>query len=503
METGQVLKERYRLTGRIAVGGMGEVWRAEDEMLHRTVAIKILHPALAADPQFQHRFIQEARTLASLNAPGLIDLYDACEETSPDGSPLSYLVMELVDAKPLSTMLAESGRVEPGKLLPILAQCATALGAAHGAGIVHRDIKPANILVAEDGTVTLIDFGIARRPGDSKLTAAGSVIGTVEYASPEQLRGVKLTGASDIYSLGVVGYECLTGAPPFYGDTAAVIAAHLNREPAPLPDDVPRAVADVITTAMAKDPQQRFGSAAELASACRGAASGTRVMPMGRAQPPVPPTEPIDIEPSSEAPESVDRMLRKRTLTTVLITLGVVLVIVLAVGVAWFAGRNSGGETADDKSSSKSSSSASPSPTGPDAPANSTLANASNDQCVAMDYGLFSDAVVLADCGGDTTKFEFAPDSGNKGVFEIVNTADGDKACVNWRYGDEDVLAGECTPDTAWKFEWIETKAGVDVWRIHSVTNSKFCLAAASGAPQGQDCNDDENQRWETKEAKD
>ncbi|HZE37275.1 MAG TPA: serine/threonine-protein kinase [Stackebrandtia sp.] len=503
MDAGQVLHQRYRLIGRIASGGMGEVWRAEDQVLHRTVAIKILHAALAADPQFQQRFIQEARALASLNAPGLIDLYDARSEPGPDGVPLSYLVMELVNAPPLSAVLAERGRLDPATVMDILRQCATALQAAHGAGIVHRDIKPANILLADDGTVTVIDFGIARRGGNAALTRAGSVIGTVEYASPEQLRGESLTGSSDLYSLGVVGYECLTGLPPFHGDTAGVIAAQLNREPPPLPDAVPASVRDVVTRALAKEPSRRFGSASDLASACAAAASGTRVMPIGHAVPPVPPTEEVEYDaPVEEAPVPVDRLLRKRTLTTVAITLGVVIVIVVAAGLAWWIGRQGSGHQATGHSSSKAShSSSSPSPTGPAGPTDSTLASADSGDCLGIDYGIFSDDAVLTDCGGGPTKFEFVADSANKGVYQIVNDDDGDKVCLNWKYGDDELSPGDCDFDTAWAFTWMETRGGKDVWQLHSVTNSKFCLTAGVDYPQGQECDADANQRWGTQAA--
>ncbi|MGH8877457.1 MAG: serine/threonine protein kinase, partial [Stackebrandtia sp.] len=440
VDNGQVLRQRYRLVERIAVGGMGEVWRAEDLTLHRTVAIKVLHPGLAADPQFQQRFIQEARTLASLNAPGLIDLYDACEDPGPDDTTLSYLVMELVDAEPLSELLAEKARLEPDELLPILAQTATALQAAHGAGIVHRDIKPANILVAADGAVTVIDFGIARTSGGSQLTAAGSVIGTVEYASPEQLRGKQLTGASDVYSLGIVAYECLTGSPPFYGDAAAVINAQLNEEPPELPSDLPPEVARIVTKAVAKEPSQRFESAAAMAAACRASGSATRTMPVGRADAPAPATAQLDYEPPPEPePEPVDRLLRKRTLTTVAITLGVVAVIAIAVGLVLWGGGGSG----DPGSATSSSKSPKPSPTGPEAPGTSTLVSAANGKCVDIDFGIISDEVVLADCGDGTAKFEFesGPDDD---VFKAKH-ADGEELCLNWKYGDDAVDPGDCS----------------------------------------------------------
>jgi serine/threonine protein kinase len=510
MRNGQVLKQRYRLTQRIASGGMGEVWRAEDVTLHRAVAIKVLHQALAADPEFQHRFIQEARTLASLNAPGLIDLYDTCEEAVPDGPPLSYLVMEFVDGTPLSEVIAQQGRLDAATTMSILTQCATALEAAHGAGIVHRDIKPANILVGQDGTVTVIDFGIARTRGHAPLTAAGSIIGTVEYASPEQLRGGPLTGASDLYSLGVVGYECLNGEPPFRGEsTAALITAQLRQQPAALPADLPPDAVGVIMTALAKEPAERFESAAALAQACRDAdvtARSTRRMPIGHAGVPAAVTEKVEYEPTAisaaeEPPPSLDSALRKRTVLTAGVTLAVVLVIVAAVAFAWWAGQDSGTVDADkssDKTSSPQSPSSSPSPTGPDAPEASTLVNAHNGKCVDIDFGFFGDSAVLADCDGEAGEFEFVASSTAEDVFEIIRDNDGEKVCLNWTYGSDDVEPGDCDFDAAWKFVWLDTRDGKDVWRIQSVSNSKYCLAVGKETPQGQDCTKDVNQHWHT-----
>ncbi|MFD0558707.1 serine/threonine protein kinase [Stackebrandtia endophytica] len=510
MRNGDVLKDRYRLERRIGTGGMSEVWEAVDLTLHRTVAIKVLHPALAADPAFRERFIREARTLASLNAPGLIDLYDACEETAPDGTTLSYLVMELVDGQPLSQVLAQHGRLNASTTASILRQCATALQAAHGAGIVHRDIKPANILIGASGEVTVIDFGIARTHGHSALTSAGSVIGTVDYASPEQLRGDHLTPASDVYSLGIVGYECLAGRPPFYGEsTPAIISAQLNQPPPPLPEDVPSALADIIAVMLSKDPAHRFASATELTQAldAPGEPRTTRTMSVGMATIPPPATALIDreeSEPDEPQPDgsSVDQLLRRRTMTTVAVTLGVVVVIAAAAIFAFTLGQNSGNQAAQDDptSASPTSPSPSPSPTGPDSPATSMLANAHSGQCVSITEWFLFTYTELVDCS-TAARFEFIPSPSADDVFKIVWESSGD-TCLNWTYGGAEVEPGTCDFNTAWKLNWIESTDEVDVWQIQSVSNGNYCLALGSDGPQGQECTEDANQQWHTEAAR-
>jgi|GEM_PF-4414945 len=510
MRNGDVLKDRYRLERRIGTGGMSEVWEADDLTLHRTVAIKVLHPALAADPAFRERFIREARTLASLNAPGLIDLYDACEETSPDGTTLSYLVMELVNGQPLSQLLAQHGRLDASTTASILRQCATALQAAHGAGIVHRDIKPANILIGATGDVTVIDFGIARTHGHSALTSAGSVIGTVDYASPEQLRGDHLTPASDIYSLGIVGYECLAGQPPFYGEsTPAIISAQLNQPTPPLPEDVPGPLVDIVATMLSKDPAHRFASATELTQALDsppGEPRATRTMSVGMATIPPPATALIDREPEPIEPEpensGVDQLLRRRTITTVAVTLGVVVLIAAATIFAFTLGQNSGNPSAQDTptSQSPSSPSPSPSPTGPDSPATSVLANADSGRCVSIGQWIMFTYTELVDCS-DAARFEFIPSPSADDVFKIVWDESGD-TCLNWTYGSTDVELGSCDFNTAWKLNWVESTDEVDVWQIQSVSNGNYCLATGSDGPQGQECTEDANQQWHTEAAR-
>jgi serine/threonine-protein kinase len=274
-----LLGGRYRLNGRIAVGGMGEVWHGTDELLDRPVAVKLLSAAHATDEAFRARFRAEARYAASLSHPNIAQVFDYGEmsddETPPDGLPSggAYLVMELVQGEPLSAVIARQERLSAADSLRIVSQAAEALAAAHEAGIVHRDIKPGNLLVTGDGTTKITDFGIARAlwaAQASHLTQTGMVMGTASYVSPEQATGGTITSASDIYSLGVVAYECLTGAPPFTAETPVAIAvAHMHRPVPPLPDDVPAPIAGLVTNMLAKQPEERPQSARWVADRAR------------------------------------------------------------------------------------------------------------------------------------------------------------------------------------------------------------------------------------------
>jgi eukaryotic-like serine/threonine-protein kinase len=263
--SGYVLDGRYRLIERIASGGMGEVWRGVDQILGRPVAVKLLSAAHASDEQFRARFRAEARFAAALSHPGIARVFDY-GEASPLGG--AYLVMELVNGEPLSAILERVGRLTPEVTLDIVGQAARALDAAHQAGIVHRDIKPGNLLIMADGTTKITDFGIAkaREAQAAQLTATGIVMGTALYVSPEQATGSTVTGASDIYSLGVVAYECLTGEPPFLADQPLAIAIMHKHDPVPpLPADVPRPVSDLVLAMLAKTPEGRPESALHVA----------------------------------------------------------------------------------------------------------------------------------------------------------------------------------------------------------------------------------------------
>jgi len=276
MTTSQVdvlLADRYRLVQRIAGGGMGEVWRAEDTLLGRTVAVKTLRNEYVDDPEFRARFRAEARHAGRLSHPGIASVYDFGET---GGS--AWLVMELVDGEPLSTLLRRESPLSVDRTLDLVAQTADALQAAHDGGVVHRDVKPGNLLVRPDGVLKVTDFGIASATGAVPLTQTGSVVGTAFYLSPEQAAGRSASPASDLYSLGVVAYECLSGRRPFPGDNPVAVAlAHLQAPVPALRDAVPTPVRELVLQALAKDPADRFASAAEMArraAALRAALEG-------------------------------------------------------------------------------------------------------------------------------------------------------------------------------------------------------------------------------------
>jgi serine/threonine-protein kinase len=253
LESGFSLGARYVLDERIASGGMADVWAAEDSVLQRRVAVKIMRPDPGHEELFALRFRDEALHSAALNHTNIATLYDYGED---DG--LAYLVMELVEGRPVSALIREQGKVEPDQVRSIIGQCALALGVAHEAGVVHRDVKPANILVREDGLVKLTDFGIARAADASGHTRAGDLLGTPSYLSPEQALGRPATGASDLYALGIVGHEMLCGSKPFDKPTPIATAmSHIHEPPPPLPDEVPEDLAGVIEHLLEKDPRDR------------------------------------------------------------------------------------------------------------------------------------------------------------------------------------------------------------------------------------------------------
>ena len=258
---GQLYGERYRLQLRIAIGGMGEVWQAEDELILRQVAIKILKEEYLSDPAFLERFRTEARSAALVEHVGIANIYDYGEDT---GS--AFLVMELVPGESMSRLLERDKRLPEAQVLDIVAQTSRALAAAHARGLVHRDIKPGNLLITPDGKVKITDFGIARVGDQVPLTKTGQVMGTVQYLAPEQATGKTSTGATDLYSLGVVAYEALAGRRPFRGENQMAIAmAHINEMPPALPDSIDPRVQNLVLSCLAKKPNQRPESGTSLA----------------------------------------------------------------------------------------------------------------------------------------------------------------------------------------------------------------------------------------------
>jgi serine/threonine protein kinase len=258
---GQLYGDRYRLQLRIAIGGMGEVWQAEDELILRQVAIKILKEEYVSDPLFIERFRSEAKSAALVEHEGIANVYDYGEDANA-----AYLVMELVPGESLSRIIEREKKLPDTRVLDIMAQTSRALGAAHARGLVHRDIKPGNLLITPDGKVKITDFGIARVGDQVPLTKTGQVMGTVQYLAPEQATGKPSTPATDLYSLGVVAYEALSGKRPFTGENQMAIAmAHINEMPPALPESIDPRVQNLVLSCLAKKPNQRPESANSLA----------------------------------------------------------------------------------------------------------------------------------------------------------------------------------------------------------------------------------------------
>ena len=261
LQEGFVLGQRYRLEKRIASGGMADVWAGIDDVLQRNVAIKIMRPDADHERLFALRFRDEAVHSAGLMHTNIATVFDYGED---DG--LAFLVQELVDGAPLSKILAERAPLESGEVRSILGQAALALGVAHEARVVHRDVKPANILVRPDGVVKLTDFGIARALDASGHTQHGEMLGTPNYISPEQALGHAATAASDLYALGVVGHEMLSGKRPFdRGTPIATALSHVNEPPPPLPDEIPQDLRELIAECLEKDPEKRPANANDIA----------------------------------------------------------------------------------------------------------------------------------------------------------------------------------------------------------------------------------------------
>src|ERR1700726_1010689 len=270
MTTPQPLSDRYELGEILGFGGMSEVHLARDVRLHRDVAVKVLRADLARDPSFYLRFRREAQNAAALNHPAIVAVYDTGEAETAAG-PLPYIVMEYVDGITLRDIVHNDGPIPPRKALEIISDACQALNFSHQHGIIHRDVKPANIMISRTGAVKVMDFGIARALADShNVTQTAAVIGTAQYLSPEQARGDSVDARSDVYSLGCVLYEILTGEPPFTGDSPVAVAyQHVREDPVPPSLRYEGISADldaVVLKALAKNPENRYQTAAEMRS---------------------------------------------------------------------------------------------------------------------------------------------------------------------------------------------------------------------------------------------
>ncbi len=334
---------RYRVTEKIGSGGMADVFKAVDEVLGRTVAVKVLHPRYAADPGFVARFRQEAQAAANLSHPGIVNMYD----WGRDGETY-YIVMEYVRGTDLKHLIEERGAIDPMKAAEYASQVCGALAVAHGYDIIHRDIKPHNIVLTPDGAVKVMDFGIARA-GNTTMTQTGSVLGTAHYVSPEQAQGRALGPASDLYSLGIVLYELTTGKLPFDADTPVAVALkQVNEQPVPprqINPEIPAALEAVIMRALQKDPAARYASAEEMRADLKRVLAGGAVDAPAAVAAGAPAAMPDQtsvlpaVGDAATGPGGAPRVRpvpQKRNVWPWVI--GVALVLVAALGIAWAMG---------------------------------------------------------------------------------------------------------------------------------------------------------------------
>ena len=401
---GRVLAGRYKLIEQIGAGGMARVYRGVDDVLDRTVAVKVLAPPFDEDSAFVARFEREARAAAGLSHPGVVSVFDTGSE---DG--IHFIVMEDVEGETLAAVIRQEGPLEPRRAAQIAREVCDALAAAHDKGLVHRDIKPGNVMVTPSGVVKVMDFGIARALTGQTLTRTGTTLGTAAYLSPEQAQGLPADGRSDLYSLGCTLYEMLTGQPPFVGDLPVVVASrHVTEEPqipSRLRPGVPPALDAVVAKALAKDPSERYQDARAMAgdlsrigrglSAEGAAASGkraerptgtneqrTEVLPQDRT--PVLPTQ-------SAPPQSRPSRARQRTaLVAGVVTAALVVVALVTLFVLNDGGSGQQGPTQPSSPTPSASTSTSP-PTPAQALANLTEVVTAGEQADQVDPGAGDD----------------------------------------------------------------------------------------------------------------
>jgi len=352
-QTPRVFSERYELIHLIARGGMAEVYRAHDRLLDRPVALKVLFPELSVDRSFVERFRREAQAAANLSHPNIVPVFDWGED-----SGTYFIVMEFVDGRPLSSILKTAGSLSAERTADIGAHVAAALGYAHKHGVIHRDVKPGNVLITDEGQVKVTDFGIARAINtEESLTQTGAVMGTATYFSPEQAEGIGVDSRSDIYSLGVVLFEMVTGRPPFLGDTPVAVASKHVRDTPPAPRElnpsIPPTFEAIVLKAMAKNPAHRYRTAEELRAdllrfnegravlamddptAVVAGAAGTQVIGAVGGADRTQAVQPVPTDDAGEAAE--DGSHRTRTYAIILAVL-----LVLLIGAGYLLARNLG-----------------------------------------------------------------------------------------------------------------------------------------------------------------
>lgn len=272
-----LIGQDYRLQWVVGTGGMSTVWLADDLRNDREVAVKVLRPEFSDNDEFLSRFRNEALASENIISENVVRTYDYRETTDHTGRTVCFIIMEFVRGESLADMLARKGSLDEALALDVLEQAAHGLSIIHRMGLVHRDIKPGNLLITENGKVKITDFGIAKAAAAVPLTRTGMVVGTAQYVSPEQAQGRDVTATSDVYSLGVVGYEMLAGKRPFTGDSSVSVAiAHINQAPPALPTSISAQTRELIGIALRKDPSNRFADGNEFALAISAVRAGHR-----------------------------------------------------------------------------------------------------------------------------------------------------------------------------------------------------------------------------------
>jgi len=339
MAATRILNDRYEMGTPLGKGGMAHVYRGTDRVLDRTVAIKVLSGKYAGDDSFVTRFRREAQAAAGLNHANIVGVYDTGDE-----GQMHYIVMEYVEGETLGDVLRRDGRLDPERAAAVAVEVATALHAAHEKGLVHRDVKPGNVMIDREGRVKVVDFGIARAAADDTLTQTGLVLGTASYLSPEQAQGLPVDARSDIYSLGCVLYEMLTGRPPFDGDTPVAIAyMHVNETPpgpSELEPSIPPHLDQAVMRALEKDPEARFPTAEAFRAAVDGGGPGTATIPIAA---PGGDTDVLPVTTPTEAVEPAARPGRGRSWFPVALLAAAVLAM---IGVVALASREPAGQRA-------------------------------------------------------------------------------------------------------------------------------------------------------------